>query len=112
MSITVNLQFPDVEAIRELSNKLDLVSQRLENMIMATKEEVTADLEEIKKLVTDTKGVAQSAVELITRLMGMIGDAAAKAEDLDAFRVSLKEISAGVTEEKDALAKAVEAAPK
>lgn len=56
---------------------------------MATKEEVQADLAEIKTEVAETRGAANSAIVLLREYIDRVGLAAASATDLDGFRADL-----------------------
>lgn len=56
---------------------------------MATKEEVQADLAEIKTEVAETRGAANSAIVLLREYIDRVGQAAASAVDLDGFRADL-----------------------
>jgi hypothetical protein len=75
--------------LRELTHKLDLVLRHT-GMLMATREEVQTDLKEIRTIVTETRGVANSALALLKEALDRVGVAAASATDLDAFRADLK----------------------
>lgn len=89
--------------------KLQLTAQGKNNM--ATKAEVKADLDELKQIVTDTRGAANSAIALIKKLLDQVTNAAASAADLDELRTDLAVIKTETLAEEDDLKKAIEANP-
>lgn len=93
--------------VKEMMHKLGQIKE----IIVATKEEVKADIEEIKTEVAAVRGVGNSVVLLIERLLSQVGDAAADAADLDEFRTELAKIKTEITAEKEELAAQVEKNP-
>jgi hypothetical protein len=84
---SLQIGFSEVKA--ELRKLRDLISHhRKEDM--ATKQEVQADIAEIKQIVADTRGAANSAIALLKEVLGKVDTAAATATDLDALRTDLK----------------------
>lgn len=78
---------------------------------MATKEEVAADIAEIKTEVGNTRGAANSAITLLREVLDRIGTAAASATDLDGFRTELALIKSETVATEDALKAAVVQTP-
>lgn len=79
-----------------------IVKQGKDNM--ATKAEVKADLDEIKQIVGETRGVAKSIIILVDKLLERIANSAANATDLDAFRADLALIRTETIAERDEIA--------
>lgn len=77
---------------------------RMEQSNMATKQEVQADIDELKQVVGETRGVAKSIIALVEKLLTQITNAAASAADLDEFRASLALIKTETMAEKDEIA--------
>jgi hypothetical protein len=103
-----NLDLSEVKV--ELRKLMDLIIQTKE-ATMATKQEVKADMAEVLKEVTETRGAAQSAIAWAKGLMDQIGEAAANAADLDAFRADLALIKAETQATEDELKAAIPANP-
>jgi hypothetical protein len=76
----------------------------MEEFNMATKQEVQADIDELKQIVGDTRGVAKSIIVLVEKLLTRITEAAASATDLDQFRKDLALIKTETLAEKDEIA--------
>lgn len=104
---TIEMSAEVYARFKAMSHKLDLIFSRLENAIMATKQEVLADLAEMRTEVTETRGAADSAVLYIKELLDRIGTAAATAADLDEFRAELALIKQGNQATEDALKTAI-----
>lgn len=74
---------------------------------MAVLQEVKDEIAATRTEVAATRGVANSAVVLINKLLGLIASAAASATDLDELKASIADIHAETTAEKQDLAAAV-----
>lgn len=72
----------------ELMRKLDHIHRHVRRL-MATKEEVQADIADIKTSVAETRGAVNSALKLLHDVMDRVGTAAATATDLDGLRTDL-----------------------
>lgn len=99
-----------VNRIEAIHTRLGTIEQLLEKL-MANKAEVKADLEAIKAEVTATRGAANSAIALLTKVLGQVNTAAANADDLDEFRTDLKLIMEGTTSIETDLKTAVNTNP-
>lgn len=73
-----------------LDRKLDALFNAQRKSDMATKQEVQKDLADIKQIVGETRGAANSAIVLLKKYIDQVNNAAANAADLDAFRADLK----------------------
>lgn len=82
--------------VAAIHKQLDDIKRQLES-IMFTKEEVRAELDQINQKVTETRGYANSALQLLKDTLARVNTAAAAAEDLEEFRDDLKLINEGVT---------------
>lgn len=97
----------EYQAIGRKLDKILFALAKMEKADMATKDEVKADLANIIALATETRGVANTAVLLIKKLLDQINNAAATAADLDEFRASLKTIMTETQAAEDDLKAAV-----
>lgn len=100
------------EVSQRLEKKLDLVShqlKRVETLLMATKQDVKADIDAILVVATETRGLANSALALLKKYFDLVGSAAASAADLDEFRVSLAQIKEQTQGSEDEIKAAIAA---
>lgn len=84
-----------------------VVQQGKDNM--ATKTEVRADIAEIKAIVAETRGAANSALALLDQYIKAVNASSASAADLDEFRTDLKAIHDELAAERDQIKTALEA---
>lgn len=112
MDIRVDLHV-HTEMGPELAVHLGAIKRKLElilnntGAIMATKQEVAADIAEIKAGVAAVHGAANSAIALLKEVLARVDTAAANAEDLDAFRADFALIKAETAETEAGLKAAV-----
>lgn len=108
MHIHIHHHYPQVEdRLRKMDCKLDLIQEA----IMATKEEVQADLALARQEAAETRGEANAAIAYIGTLLERVSQSAASATDLDAFRTDLAAIVAENDATQAALKGAIETVP-
>lgn len=101
-----------LDGLKKDISALDNHIKELKAMVTATKEEVRNDIAEIKSIVAETRGMANSALVLLQQYIDKVNAASATAEDLGGFRAELKIIHDELNAEKDQLKAAIETNPQ
>lgn len=108
LHVHIHHDYPQVEdRLRRVEAKLDLLMEKL----MATKEEIQADLATARQEALETRGEANAAIAYIGTLLERISQSAASATDLDGFRTELAAIIQENNDTQAALKGAIQATP-
>lgn len=106
--------YPGLDVVQDVGRKVDILLSKfhkLEEALMATRDEVRAKLEQTLDEVRQTRGAAASAIKAINDLKAQIKDAAATSADLDEFNSKLGEIIGESDATEGELKAAIEANP-